>query len=618
MRGKLFRSLSAAGAVLAMTASAFTGGINMNVNVSAATLLHAEFETTNDSFRGRYGSSAAWTSDRQYSENCSIFVSGRESAWQGVERDVSSIMKADGTYQVSAAVLQESGKAVEMKLTLQYKDASGETGYSMIDQQKAESGEWLVLSNTAYRVPSGASELVLYVETIDSVTDYYVDSVIVKGKPSVQKPGDANGDASVDRDDLPVVMDYLAKKSSEIEDMADVNEDGNINIADFCLLKHDILNPVIPDDPQIDGDWDSYVEQASPEMLQVYKDGVYRVGNTQRIREKIGMAQRGEDVNIAYIGGSITQDGSASTHANCFANLSYKYFSETFGRGGNVHYINAGMAGTSSVVGNLRMEKDVFSKNADIIFIEFAVNDQGDERFKKSYEALVNKCLDQPNAPAVVCVTLCQKSFGSNQDWMVQIAENYDLPVISGKNAIENAVKRGTLDWDRDYGSGDTIHPGDGGHKLIADIIAYYYRQALRSENTTDSYVKPDTQVFGREYSTARVVSIDDLSDFNSGSWTVTRDGLTFSKNGNEPITFKTRGKGIMLLFRSKDDNSMGTALVTVNGKTNKVTAKLPWTWGGWDGNLGYYQPDSGELNVSVSMEDPSKSFDIYGIAVIE
>lgn len=619
MRSKIKKySLYAAAAILALSVTMPTDN---NFNVSAADLLTAEFETTNDSFTARGGASVAWTSDKAFSEGCSLFVSGRTTAWNGASRDASSFMKAGGVYSLSAAVYQESGEAAEMKFSLQYTDSSGETAYDQIALETVQSGDWFVLSNPSYKVPDGASNLSIYVETTESLTDFYLDLVKVNGAPSVIKAGDANGDMKVSSDDLSVLCDFLLGKSVEIEVGADMNKDGTIDTFDLVQLRQYLTTTHTP---SVSGDWDNYQEDVSPQMLQVYKDGLYRVGNTERIRNKISKAQNGEQVNIAYIGGSITAGGSSSTPDNCFAKLSYEYFSETFGTGGNVNYINAGMAGTSSVVGNLRADNDILSKNSDIIFIEFAVNDQGGDRFKKSFESLVRKCLSQENEPAVVIITLCQQSGGSNQDWMAQVAEAYDLPLISGKNAIMNAISAGTMTW-ADYGSGDTLHPGNGGHKLIADCIGYYYRQALRSENESDAYTLPSGDVFGSEYSTARIISVDEMKNLSKGSWTsgtnnpsYSANGFTFSKNGNEPLKFTVEGKGIMLLFQSNSNASMGTANVSVNGTTTPVNSNLQYTWGGLDGDIAYYQPQSGTLDVSISMKDQSTNFVLYGIAVIE
>lgn len=611
---RTFRTLCAA--VMAMTCISLPTGLQ----AGAANLLSAEFETTNDSFTGRGGASVQWTSDAFYTDKCSLFVSERTASWNGAARDASGILKGGNTYTISAAVMQNSGEAVEMKFSVQYTDASGSTAYDAIALDTAESGEWLVLSNDSYTVPEG-SDYSIYLETTESLTDFYVDTVLVNGSPSTIKAGDANGDLAVNVADAVTLMRFLTAEDTEIEEGADFNKDKVINAVDLSLLKTYLLTP--KKSASVEGDWDNYQETATPAMLQVYKDGLLNMGNTSRIREKIAKAQSGEEVNIGYLGGSITAGGSSSTPAKCYANLSYLYFADTFGTGGNVKYVNAGLAGTSSVVGNLRVDNDIFKKNCDIIFIEFAVNDQGGDRFQKSFESLVKKCLMQENEPAVIVVTLCQESGSSNQDWMVDVAKNYDVPVISGKNAIMNAIKAGTMQW-KDYGSGDNIHPGDGGHKMISDCIAYYYRQALRSENESEPLEISNKDVFGTEYCTARVVDISELQNLKMGSWSKGTNnqgypnGFTFSKNGNNALSFTVEGKGIMLLFQSNSNASMGTVDVNVNGaKKGSVSSNLQWTWGGLDGDIAYYSNTSGKMDVSITMQNPSTNFVLYGIAVI-
>ncbi|MBP0971940.1 MAG: endo-xylanase, partial [Oscillospiraceae bacterium] len=107
------------------------------------------------------------------------------------------------------------------------------------------------------------------------------------------------------------------------------------------------------------------------------------------------------------------------------------------------------------------------------------------------------------------------------------------------------------------------------------------------------------------------------LQNFNAGSWTRGNDGsYNYSKNGNTPMTFTIEGKGILLLFKS-NSNGMGAVNVSANGKTNKVSSNLQWTWGGKDGDVGYYQPNSEKMEISISSAD-NGTFVLYGIAVIE
>ena len=71
--------------------------------------------------------------------------------------------------------MQNSGETVTMKMTMQY-NMDGEK-YDEIALAEAPSGEWITLENLAYMIPEGAEKLQLYLESPDSLTDFYIDEV---------------------------------------------------------------------------------------------------------------------------------------------------------------------------------------------------------------------------------------------------------------------------------------------------------------------------------------------------------------------------------------------------------------------------------------------------------
>ena len=85
------------------------------------------------------------------------------------------------------------------------------------------------------------------------------------------------------------------------------------------------------------------------------------------------------------------------------------------------------MGGTPSELGMLRFERDVVRDGVlpDLVVIEFAVNDEGDETKGRCYESLVRKVLALPNHPAVI---LLFAVFAS--DWNLQTR----LAPVGGKN----------------------------------------------------------------------------------------------------------------------------------------------------------------------------------------
>ena len=75
----------------------------------------------------------------------------------------------------------------------------------------------------------------------------------------------------------------------------------------------------------------------------------------------------------------------------------------------NIHYVKAGVGGTPSELGMLRYHRDVCRDGAvepDIVVVEFAVNDLGDETQGECYDSLVRMILGAKNAPAVILLTV--------------------------------------------------------------------------------------------------------------------------------------------------------------------------------------------------------------------
>lgn len=106
----------------------------------------------------------------------SLFVSGRTDYWNGATVMLSAdTYKPGEAYHFKARVMQNSGEDITMKMTLQY-NMDGEK-YDQIALEPAPNGEWITLENLAYTIPEGAENLQLYVESPDSLTDFYVDSV---------------------------------------------------------------------------------------------------------------------------------------------------------------------------------------------------------------------------------------------------------------------------------------------------------------------------------------------------------------------------------------------------------------------------------------------------------
>ena len=81
-----------------------------------------------------------------------------------------------------------------------------------------------------------------------------------------------------------------------------------------------------------------------------------------------------KEINVVFLGGSITEGHAASEKSKCYAGLCAEWFKNTFSSQ-KVNYINVGVGGTGSGFGAVRMDRDVLANNPDMLFVEFAVKD---------------------------------------------------------------------------------------------------------------------------------------------------------------------------------------------------------------------------------------------------
>ncbi|MBR4509814.1 MAG: family 43 glycosylhydrolase [Ruminococcus sp.] len=225
-------------------------------------LFKSTFEGKLDSWTSRGGASVEASTSEAFTGSGSVYCSDRSSSWQGVGRSLNYKFKAGESYSFSANVkYTEGADETKFHFTLQYDGTDGETHYDKIDTQMVKKGEWTQLSNTSFTIPEGAKKPFIYVETEgDSdddtpATNFYVDDIFAAvdgtviegaGKSEPQEPvipGDLNDDQRVDTFDLVAARKVAVEKSDDKRLMkaADVNEDGEVGVADLVSLSNFLL-----------------------------------------------------------------------------------------------------------------------------------------------------------------------------------------------------------------------------------------------------------------------------------------------------------------------------------------------------------------------------------------
>lgn len=351
------------------------------------------------------------------------------------------------------------------------------------------------------------------------------------------------------------------------------------------------------------------------------------LGDTSRMIRVLKKAAAGEEITVGYIGGSITEGLTAGAE-KCWAKLTYDALCEMFPET-KINYVNAGLSGTPSVLGVVRAERDLFKdKTPDIVFIEFAVNDGGDQIYKDCYESLVRKSLDKDNDPAVVLLFTVLKNRYSCQSHMSAVGRHYDLPMISVGNAINPMFDAEYMTWEK-Y-SDDESHPNIWGHELVKDFIMNYFEQVKKLADETDAAPEltplPDSAFYTAEYAGMEFIGKDALKVQNvegfkeNDNVIANFDGWMYRGKTGASITFTAEFKTLFLVFRCSNSDSYADAEVIIDGESvNTVPSNKPGGWGNpeadpaWSGEGGEHT-----VEIKVGSSDKALLYGFLGVGVVK
>lgn len=397
------------------------------------------------------------------------------------------------------------------------------------------------------------------------------------------------------------------------------------------------------------------VDFTSPRYQKMLEKSLVQTGNNARLKRAIDKARRGEDVTVAFIGGSITQGaGAIPINTECYAYKTFRGFCGLTGRGteDNIHYVKAGVGGTPSELGMIRYEKDVLREGSvtpDVVVVEFAVNDEGDETKGECYDSLVRRILNAGNRPAVILLFAVFASDFNLQERLSPVGTAYDLPMVSTRDAVlEQFYLR--------PGSGrvisknqffyDSFHPTNVGHTVMADGIIHLLRtvdgQEADADTDSPNGVRPPiggaferVQLLDRRHH-AELAAVDCGSfchvdavlqavemDMDLAGTPEFPDNWMYrgteTAEGYRPFSMDITCESLLLVYKDSGDNQVGCAEVWVDGE--KVLYADPHIngWTHCNALICFRERERRSRHVEVrmapGMED--KSFTILGFGVV-
>ncbi len=402
--------------------------------------------------------------------------------------------------------------------------------------------------------------------------------------------------------------------------------------------------PEIEIEPPVDFD--------SPAYRQMIGRSLLNQGNNKRLKAAIGKAKRGEEVTIAYIGGSITQGaGAKPIHANSYAYQSYERFKRLFepAGGDNVRLVKAGVGGTPSELGIVRYDRDITRDGAvqpDIVVVEFAVNDAGDETEGNCFESLVLNALSGPNRPAVIILFSVFINDWNLQDRLAPVGWHYSLPMVSVKDAVVEQFRltkaEGNVISKRQFFY-DIYHPTNAGHTVMADCLGHLFAEVDQAEEDAEDIQVDKTPIIGNDFVGMRLLdrsNYQGLARVEEGGFTETDTELQnvemddqphgtpqfpynwmrTASSGNGSFKLILACRNLILVFKDSGNGDFGKAEVVVDGKPLLVADPHANNWTHCNAVLLVHGEVAMEHEVEIRMAagEEEKSFTVLGFGYVK
>ena len=405
---------------------------------------------------------------------------------------------------------------------------------------------------------------------------------------------------------------------------------------------------------------ESQVDFESKNYSDMIKRSLMQLGNTQRLERVLEKAARGEDVTLGFIGGSITQGaGAIPIHERCYPRVFANEFEKKFSKGGKVDLVKAGVGGTPSELGMIRFERDILrdgTKEPDLIVIEFAVNDEGDETKGVCYESLVRKAYSLPWKPAVVLLFAVFSFDWNLQDRLGPVGSQYYLPMVSILDAVTSQFSLLPEDGrviSKNQFFYDVYHPSNLGHQIMADCIINVFDEVNAShgyhelEERQLSKTKP---VIGNDFEKVELIDkkeIDRLKKkykitmLDEGSFDGTDEMLqrvemdseitgvpefpynwahNETSTGSGSFSMQLTCSKLLLVFKDSDRPEYGTAEVLVDGQIMYEADPLKVGWTHCNAAIVFNEKTSKAHAIEIRMKEghEDKKFTILGFGVVE
>ncbi len=346
------------------------------------------------------------------------------------------------------------------------------------------------------------------------------------------------------------------------------------------------------------------------EYEQAVKRSLCSKGNNYRLKKKL--EEKKKDLNVAFSGGSISRgsNGKCVLEENYTA-LVCRALAERFPER-NIIYTNLSADSADSFIGLSIADKMISEVRPDIVFVEYAVNNDVDMEHIISFESLVSRYYNSGSKPAVILILLINQSFYTSQGYMKMVGKQYGLPLISVADSLKKLLEDNVIDW-QTY-SDDTIHPNEWGFKFIADSIMYYF-DTVKNDPKDEEIIKVNP-VYSLDYENFKAVSADSSEIEHKGY--ASAKGTDFfehslslkEKNDGSYIKFKSKFRFLFTAYLHDKTDRFSDAEIYIDGEKKCVLQGMSvYGWGNAVLKNVYRSEREKEHEVRIKVKDPSKEF---------
>jgi acyl-CoA thioesterase-1 len=273
-------------------------------------------------------------------------------------------------------------------------------------------------------------------------------------------------------------------------------------------------------------------------------------------------------LTIGYLGGSLTSgSGASDSEKTSWRAKTTQWFRDKFPEA-KIEAVNAAIGGTGSDLGAYRVGMDLLEKNPDLVFVEFAVNDdrmaQGNrDSVIPTMEGIVRQIWRvNPKADIVFVFTTMERWESYHREGQPppsveahrRVAAHYGIPTVDIGAAVWEAIAEGRHTWEEIMP--DKVHPRDVGYEIYSARMREFLAAQDWTATSADSVTLPE-KLHAGALENARFV---DFRAADGPGWKVQKRAVAFrpdclaSNTPGDELTFAFKGDAIGLFWLSADD----------------------------------------------------------------